>query len=79
MTDNRDRVKELNDVFPDDGPHDPDTVTDAAAGVAQLVRYLNNATRAQTTLPYVSTIDSVRTAGSIRAITLTLSGDGCSR
>lgn len=45
-----------------DGPHSADQVTDAAAAVALLVRYLNNATgpgNAPKTLEWAATVDRV--------------------
>lgn len=34
----------VEDHFPYDGPHTPETVVNAARGISALVRYLNNAT-----------------------------------
>lgn len=48
--------------FPYDGPHSAATVREAAAAVAELVRYLNNATgpgNARTTVEWAATIDRI--------------------
>lgn len=48
--------------FPYDGPHSADTIRGAAATLAELVRYLNNATgpgNARRTLEWAATIDRV--------------------
>lgn len=58
--DERDRV--IEQVWPYDGPHDQHSVATAAASIAALVRYLNNATQphlADHTLPYAATISDI--------------------
>lgn len=45
----------VEQAWPYDGPHDADSVTTAAAAVAELARYLANATWHAHTLPYAST------------------------
>jgi hypothetical protein len=59
MTNTSDRLGQLESIWPYGGPHDADTVTEAAEGISHLVRYLNNATRDQTTLPYAGSVDEV--------------------
>lgn len=62
MTNERALLDAIAECVPYDGPHNVDTVADAAAGLAALVRYLNNATRpgnVQTTLEWAATTDSV--------------------
>jgi hypothetical protein len=52
----------VEEFFPYDGPHGADRVVDAAAGVAALVRYLNNATgpgRSASTLAWAATTHRV--------------------
>lgn len=41
--------------WPFDGPHDDDTVSDAAAALPALVRYLNNATQYRSTMTWAAT------------------------
>jgi hypothetical protein len=53
------RLDKVEEIFPNDGPHDAESVTEAAEALAYLVRYLNNATRQQGTLPYVAAVDGV--------------------
>jgi hypothetical protein len=53
------RLDKVEEIFPYAGPHDADTVTEAAGAISHLVRYLNNATRQHTTLPYAGTVDEV--------------------
>ncbi|EID55128.1 hypothetical protein [Saccharomonospora xinjiangensis] len=52
----------LDHRLPYDGPHGPDTVLEAARGLRELVRYLNNATgpgNGTQTLPNAPTVDWV--------------------
>lgn len=52
----------VDEYWPYDGPHDPDTVTTAAAAIDQLARYLANATQphiAAHTLEYAATVDRI--------------------
>jgi hypothetical protein len=53
------RLDKVEEIFPYAGPHDADTVTEAAEAIGPLVRYLNNATQQHTTLPYAGTVDEV--------------------
>lgn len=62
MTDEQEFTQLVGRVLPYDGPHTPDTVQDAAAGISALVRYLNNATVKRGTFEYVSDIYPVLTA-----------------
>lgn len=62
LNDYRGRTHAVEDLWPYDGPHSADTVTEAATAVAQLVRYLNNATQphlADRTLQHAATIDRI--------------------
>jgi hypothetical protein len=62
MTDDRDLLDAIAASVPYDGPHDADTVVDAAHGLRALVRYLNNATgpgNARTTLAWAATTHRV--------------------
>jgi hypothetical protein len=52
--DDRDRLAELAAIWPYDGPHSAETVTSAARGVSELVRYLDNATSVPGTYTYMS-------------------------
>jgi hypothetical protein len=59
----------IESELPYDGPHDPDTVCEAAQGVAVLLRYLNNATgpwNAPRTLQHAPTVDVI--VGEIDAV-----------
>ncbi|MCE0765943.1 hypothetical protein LWC35_23985 [Pseudonocardia kujensis] len=53
-------------AFPYDGPHNADTITEAASAVAELHRYLNNATRSSTLTAseLASTLQSLSRAAS---------------
>lgn len=50
---------QIGELLPYDGPHGPDTVLAAAAALQPLVRYMNNATRSATTVPYAATVDKL--------------------
>lgn len=63
--DDRDRLDELTAIWPYDGPHSAKTVTDAARGISELVRYINNATSTIGRYRYMSQTASV--AGSLAA------------
>lgn len=55
MLDEQDFTDVIEEHFPFDGPHTPEKVRDAASGLSQLVRYLNNATgpgNGTNSLPY---------------------------
>ncbi len=59
MSDERELPDAIEECVPYDGPHSPDTVADAARGLAALVRYLNNATgpgTGRTTLAWAPTV-----------------------
>lgn len=62
MTDEQEFTQVIGRALPYDGPHTPETVQDAAAGISALVRYLNNATSKRGTFDYVSDIYPVLTA-----------------
>ncbi len=58
----------IEEHFPYDGPHTPETVRDAARGISKLVRYVNNATgpgNGTTSLPYAP--HTYRLLGSVHA------------
>jgi len=62
MTDEKDLRDAIAECVPYDGPHDADTVADAAHGLRALVRYLTNATgpgNARTTLAWAATTHRV--------------------
>ncbi|MBO0871825.1 MAG: hypothetical protein J2P19_00370 [Pseudonocardia sp.] len=52
-------IEAIEDVLPYDGPHEPEKVADAASGLYELVRYMNNATFAGRALPHARTVDQV--------------------
>lgn len=49
----------IEKAWPYDGPHSSESIISAAQGVAELVRYLNNATRTPARLPYMGDVDAV--------------------
>lgn len=58
----RDLSQAINEQLPYDGPHSQETVIEAASGLYQLVRYLNNATQpsmSDHTLPCASAVGEV--------------------
>lgn len=57
--DDLDRLAELETIWPYDGPHTPETVTDAARAISQLVRYINNATSIRHRYRYMSDVAQV--------------------
>lgn len=61
--DKSDRLAELATLWPYDGPHSAESVTQAAEAVNQLVRYIANATRREDRYPYMSPVG--RVAGSL--------------
>lgn len=52
-------VAELESIWPYDGPHSPETVTDAARAISLLVRYINNATSTRRRYRYMSDVAQV--------------------
>lgn len=57
--DDLDRARELATLWPYDGPHSPETVTDAAHAISMLVRYINNATSIPGRYCYMSQVAQV--------------------
>lgn len=57
--DDLDRLAELADLWPYDGPHSPHTVTAAAQAIWVLVRYINNATSLPGRYSYMSQVARV--------------------
>jgi hypothetical protein len=54
MVNTRDRLDELAGIWHVDGPHGTESVIDASAGISELVRYLNHATRDRRHYEYLS-------------------------
>lgn len=66
MNSDQDVTDVIDEHFPYDGPHSPDTVIDALRGASALVRYANNATQYRHALPYGPTIH--RAVGNVSAV-----------
>lgn len=54
-----DPVDVIHRQWPYDGPHDRDTVASAAEATAELIRYLNNATRSANALDSAAAVHDV--------------------
>jgi hypothetical protein len=57
--DETDRNAAITALWPYDGPHSAESVTQAAEGISQLARYINNATQGGRRYPYMSTVSRV--------------------
>ncbi|GAB3916217.1 hypothetical protein GCM10029964_128910 [Kibdelosporangium lantanae] len=59
MTEREDVEDIIERHWPYDGPHEADTVIDAANAISGLVRYMNNATQYRHTLQYAPQVNRV--------------------